>query len=782
MNNYVTVGDLSSSINGLFDSTSSLSTSLNNYVLNTSFISSNTYLISRLSNLDTHMSVTDQVLANFQSDFISSNTNFNSQLSNINNNYYNQTTTNSLLLLKSNQNDMISSFTNINNNYSSLVGYVNNLNNNFSNYYTTSQTTNLLSGYETKTALSTLYALNSDLISSNSVINNNISSLSNLLVSSTSSLNANQISGFSNIINAYQPLLSNVIGITNCSYLYAANKLKVLTLVSATTILDSNAFIHKNDYLSMIESYDNKKITFDINEPYRNTITSLSSIFCRQSDFITLQNTLTSVSSLSSNYTTITQTSVLNNTLNTYIYDQNIRNLTYANQTEVETFYNSLPDLFYTQSQSDSLYISSSLINTLQPRIFNTIAGAISILNETNNRIKTLTLVNAINVFTNDKILHQNEYLELSETSDSIIIDIKGSYRHTYTSLTNLFYTKNECDELFVSSGLNSFQPRLSNNLETGVAILNESVNKIKSLSLINGVTTYTGNSLIHQNNYLSFTENNNNISLDLRITSLSSLYNPILSNGTSSGAYILQNNKIKNINVSNGISDLSVGGTINHYNSYLSLIESPNDIIIDINPSYLHTTSSLSNIYYTQTSTTMLFQPKISTNSTLNFNRCVLGGSTTSTSVLNIKGVTTSVPALILHSGATNAPSATIFYQGSYNDIIIAPGDFGGCTRVNNLCSYQAIVIGNGAANTTALTPAVLKNIICKQATSTFPSGVYYAVDITSCFNALAGLTFLVGTQRCNNIEGLLALLIANMQYIFTNLKAAGIAGFTTY
>ena len=282
MNNYVTVGDLSSSINGLFDSTSSLSTSLNNYVLNTTFISSNTYLISRLSNLDTHMSVTDQVLANFQSDFISSNTNFNSQLSNINNNYYNQTTTNSLLLLKSNQNDMISSFTNINNNYSSLVGYVNNLNNNFSNYYTTSQTTNLLSGYETTTALSTLinnYALNSDLISSNSVINNNISSLSNLLVSSTSSLNANQISGFSNIINAYQPLLSNVIGITNCSYLYAANKLKVLTLVSATTILDSNAFIHKNDYLSMIESYDNKKITFDINEPYRNTITRLSSTF-----------------------------------------------------------------------------------------------------------------------------------------------------------------------------------------------------------------------------------------------------------------------------------------------------------------------------------------------------------------------------------------------------------------------------------------------------------------------------------------------------------------------
>ena len=782
MNNYVTVGDLSSSINGLFDSTSSLSTSLNNYVLNTSFISSNTYLISRLSNLDTHMSVTDQVLANFQSDFISSNTNFNSQLSNINNNYYNQTTTNSLLLLKSNQNDMISSFTNINNNYSSLVGYVNNLNNNFSNYYTTSQTTNLLSGYETKTALSTLYALNSDLISSNSVINNNISSLSNLLVSSTSSLNANQISGFSNIINAYQPLLSNVIGITNCSYLYAANKLKVLTLVSATTILDSNAFIHKNDYLSMIESYDNKKITFDINEPYRNTITSLSSIFCRQSDFITLQNTLTSVSSLSSNYTTITQTSVLNNTLNTYIHDQNIRNLTYANQNEVETFYNSLPDLFYTQSQSDSLYISSSLINTLQPRIFNTIAGSISILNETNNRIKTLTLVNAINVFTNDKILHQNDYLELSETSDSIIIDIKGSYRHTYTSLTNLFYTKEQSNELFVSSSLNSFQPRLSNNLETGVTILNETANKIKSLSLINGVTTYTGNSFIHENNYLSYTENNNNISLNLKITSLSSLYNPILSNGTTSGAYILQNNKIKNINVSNGISDLSVGGTINHYNSYLSLIESNNDIIIDINPSYLHTTSSLSNIYYTQTSTTMLFQPKISTNSTLNFNKATLGNST-GTGMLNVKAITasSSFPTVLIEGIQGSNPGGTKFMVGSASDVQIYPGAFTGGVAIYNLGTYP-LYSTSFKANTTALTPAVIKSMVPQQGNNLTLGSTNYGLLTSAAAIALPGLVVTINGQQMLSVDGILALLVANVQFIFTNLKAAGIAGFTTY
>jgi hypothetical protein len=148
----------------------------------------------------------------------------------------------------------------------------------------------------------------------------------------------------------------------------------------------------------------------------------------------------------------------------------------------------------------------------------------------------------------------------------------------------------------------------------------------------------------------------------------------------------------------------------------------------------------------------------------------------------LNIKGVSQSVPALILHSGASNVPAVSSFYTNSLNDIVLAPGDWGGVCRVNNLASYQAITIGNGAANTTALTPAVLKLIQCKQATSSFPSGTFYAVDITSCFNALAGLTFLVGTQRCNNIEGILALLIANMQYIFSNLKAAGIAGFTTY
>ena len=603
-------------------------------------------------------------------------------------------------------------------------------------------------------------------------------------------------------------MLSNATGISNCSYLYGSNKLKVLSLVSATTILDTNAWIHKNDYLSMIESYDNKNITFDINEPYRNTITSLSSIFCRQSDFITLQNTLTSVSSLSSNYTTITQTSVLNNTLNTYIHDQNIRNATYANQTEVETFYNSLPDLFYTQTQSDSLYLSSSLYNTFQPRIHNTISGAISVFNESTNKIKTFTLSDGISVYNPDNtIIYQNDYLKMIELTDSVLIDLKPEY------FSNLYYNKIQSDALYLSSSLyGAFQQRLSNASDVSMSLLNQTTSKIKNLSLLGGITTIINNNIIHQNNYLSYTDDNtNNITLDLKsdyrhtTTTLSNLfltktgatdiYQPIISNASNNptGAYMLYNNKIKNLSLVNGVNSLSVGdGSIIHSNTYLSILESNDNtnITLDIDATYLNTTTTLSTLYYRQSTMNSIltsnYQPLISTNSTLSFSKGILGGSTTNTAVLNIKGSTTTIPALALYSGASNPPvAASTFYSGQYNDITLAPGDWGGCVRANNLVLYNAITIGNGAANTTLLTPGILKNILCKQATSTFPSGVYFGLDITSCYNSgLPGLTFVVnpGSQRCIHVEGILALLISNLQFIFTNLKTAGIAGFTTY
>ena len=469
-------------------------------------------------------------------------------------------------------------------------------------------------------------------------------------------------------------------------------------------------------------------------------------------------------------------------------------------------------------------------------------------------------------------ISHSNNYLSLTEYNDNIIIDINDNYRHTFTSLSLLFYS-----QPVVNSLLTSYQWTLSNynnNSNCSKLLIN---NKIKNIGINNGIYTidYETNIAKTTNGYLSITEsiadgtlildienkylntttslstlfssqtqtttlnntltnfintqNNKNFNfalqsdIDVFVNSLPStyytqtsansifmtktlanstfqtksdmsLYQNLLSNGkTQYGAYLLYNNKIKNLSVANPtINDINLGdGSIKHANDYMSITESGDNtnIIIDIDSKYLNTVTTLSSFYHTQTTVNSLltsYQPLISTNSTLSFSKGILGGSITNTAILNIKGATTITPALALYSGASNSPSpgGTIFYSGQYNDISLCPGDWGGSTRINNLCSYNAIVIGNGAANTTALTPAVLKNIVCKQGTSTFPSGTYYGIDITSVYNALAGLTFVVnpGSTRCNNIEGLLALCIANLQYIFTNLKTAGIAGFTTY
>ena len=60
------MGDLTSSFNALNGITDGINNSFSSYVLNTNFISSNTTLISCISTLDTHISVNDEVLANFQ--------------------------------------------------------------------------------------------------------------------------------------------------------------------------------------------------------------------------------------------------------------------------------------------------------------------------------------------------------------------------------------------------------------------------------------------------------------------------------------------------------------------------------------------------------------------------------------------------------------------------------------------------------------------------------------------------------------------------------------------
>ena len=54
--------------------------------------------------------------------------------------------------------------------------------------------------------------------------------------------------------------------------------------------------------------------------------------------------------------------------------------------------------------------------------------------------------------------------------------------------------------------------------------------------------------------------------------------------------------------------------------------------------------------------------------------------------------------------------------------------------------------------------------------------------LNVNSVGSVLSGLILYDGSQYVINIDGLLALIIANIQNIYTTLKAAGVAGFTTY
>ena len=100
-------------------------------------------------------------------------------------------------------------------------------------------------------------------------------------------------------------------------------------------------------------------------------------------------------------------------------------------------------------------------------------------------------------------------------------------------------------------------------------------------------------------------------------ITSLSTLfqneslmasYQFILSNGSNAnGAYILYNNNRKKVSVMNGSNNINLGdGSITHANTYLSIIESGDktNLIIDIDPKYLNTSTSISTLFYTHSTT----------------------------------------------------------------------------------------------------------------------------------------------------------------------------------
>jgi hypothetical protein len=89
-------------------------------------------------------------------------------------------------------------------------------------------------------------------------------------------------------------------------------------------------------------------------------------------------------------------------------------------------------------------------------------------------------------------------------------------------------------------------------------------------------------------------------------------------------GCNLISNNTIKNLSVLFPTTTTDGVNNIIHKNSYLSLTESADNsnIIIDINSSYLNTTTSLSSLFYTQASTNSIltnsYYSHVSTNSIL--------------------------------------------------------------------------------------------------------------------------------------------------------------------
>jgi len=167
--------------------------------------------------------------------------------------------------------------------------------------------------------------------------------------------------------------------------------------------------------------------------------------------------------------------------------------------------------------------------------------------------------------------------------------------------------------------------------------------------------------------------------------------YQPLLSNpsNNSTGAYMLYNNKIKNLSLVNGVNSLSIGdGSIIHSNTYLSILESADNtnIILDIDSTYLNTTTTLSILYYRQSTMNSIltsnYQPLINTNSILSLNKINLGNAS-GASMLTVKGVNGVNPGLILQSGPATTPPASVFCIGSYSDVVINPGNWGGGTSV---------------------------------------------------------------------------------------------------
>ena len=346
-----------------------------------------------------------------------------------------------------------------------------------------------------------------------------------------------------------------------------------------------------------------------------------------------------------------------------------------------------------------------------------------------------------------------------------------------------------------------------------------------KNISVNNGVVTYDipNNIATYSNGIMKISEaNNSNIIFDIDTSSLQTKLSAsnklssafitgltnlnLINGGSEHGANILYNNTIKNLSLVSGTTTLDLGaGTFIRSNNYLSLTESADNqnIIIDINNNYLHTRTSLTTLFYTQASTNSIltnsYYSQASTNSLLtskqdfiNINSnlslanftCTtnmnIGNASGTTAILQVKG--SSTKATIAITGGTTGANRTMLLMTSAGHNQITAQTRSGVTSVYNLGLIPMISQFTATNNPADLTPAVLKAIITQKAGNTDTATWHFGLNVNSVGSVLQGLVLYDGTQNVINIDGLLALIVANIQNIYTNLKAAGVAGFTTY
>ena len=254
------------------------------------------------------------------------------------------------------------------------------------------------------------------------------------------------------------------------------------------------------------------------------------------------------------------------------------------------------------------------------------------------------------------------------------------------------------------------------------------------------------------------------------------------------------------NVNTTFNISD----GSIVHSNGIMSITETSDarSIKFDVDTTSLQSKLSLTNklssefitglstLFYTQVSTNSIlnsYQSLISTNTNLTLSKITCSssisvGNSTGIASLNIKGInSTTVPSVLIQSGNPSNNLNSLFMVGNNSDVVVSPGNWLGGVSVQNLGTVP-LINGNIRQSTSALTPAVIKAMTPQEATNASPVQTNYGLNVASCRTALSGLVVSINGQQCISVDGVLALLVANMQNIYTNLKAAGVAGFTTY